>query len=112
MMEDKGWIPWLIAALGILWALVKSFGNREVERYDGGLARIAKMERDNVTREELNDLLDRREEERRRMHAENREVLDRIEDKIDKRHGELNDLAIRVAIIERERAAGGQRAPR
>lgn len=96
---------WLAAAAV---ALIAWLARRDVERYDDGLERISALEKASVTHEQLDRLMDRMTSERTAMHAQNREQLQRIEDKIDtnkKESGdahkelrdELHELAIQVA---------------
>lgn len=91
-LKDFG--AWILAAA---IAIIAWFSRRDLSRYDRGLERISKLEAKSVTHEQLDRLMERMTSERAAMHIENREHLQRIEDKIDTNKSELHELAIVVA---------------
>lgn len=105
-MENlKDFVYWIVA---LLLAAIAFFLRREGARLDEGLERIGDLERASVTHEQLDTLMERMTSERAAMHIENREHMQRIEDKLDTNkkdsadshkelRDELHELALRVA---------------
>jgi hypothetical protein len=117
MNEDafnlKAVVPWLIATL---MALVAWFSRRGISQYDNdlkdGIKRIEFLERNTVTYDHLNRVIDQLRSDRSLMHEENQAHLNRIEDKIDAneerssktRHDtkdEVHALALKIAEMSR-----------
>jgi hypothetical protein len=80
VVDFKALVPWLIAALA---SAVAWFSRRDMSRYDKGLERIEALERNSVTYEHLDRVLEQIRSDRAIMHSENQAQLNRIEDKID-----------------------------
>lgn len=68
-MNDHNWFEWL---LGGIVAILGFFGKRLQDKVDNS-----------VTREELTEMLDDFRAERREMHDQNRQTLDRIHTRVD-----------------------------
>jgi DNA-binding helix-hairpin-helix protein with protein kinase domain len=110
-LEVKTVVPWVIT---VLMGLVAWFSRRDMSRYDEGLKRIEILERNSVTYDHLERVLDRMRNERATMHVENQTQLNRIETKIDEneerssktRHdtqNELHALALKFAEMSHHR---------
>lgn len=109
MIEQiEKYAAWIIAAL---IALVAWFSRRDLTRYDAGLDRIAVLEKTSVTQDQLDRIMDKLRDDHAAQHAENRDALRRIEDKIDAQtergsasrfqlRKEVHDVSLRLATIE------------
>lgn len=94
LLEKYG--GWLF---GVLVGIIAWFSRRDLGRYDKGLDRLAELERDAVTHDELDKILDQLREERAAQHAENRAWLGSIEGKIDSNQTAIHAVAISVASL-------------
>jgi hypothetical protein len=110
-LDLKALVPWLIATV---MTIIAWFCRRDMGRYDDGLKRIEVLERNTVTYDHLDKVLDQMRNDRAAMHAENQNSLDRIEAKIDaneerssnSRHAirdEVHALALKIAVNKRAR---------
>ena len=90
--ELKAVVPWLIATI---MGIIAWFCRRDMSRYDDGLKRIESLERNSVTYDHLERTLDKLRADGATKHAENKayqeatraenkEHLERIEEKIDR----------------------------
>lgn len=81
-------------AYGMVLALLAWFGNRMANRLDA-------LEQTTVKREELDKSFAQMREDRKSMHLENREALQRIEDKLDVAQ-HTGSIATRVGRAEKD----------
>ena len=104
-MEIGNVLPWTLAAVGILWGVIKTLSTREVARYDDVVIRVGVVEKTYVTKDELSKVILNLREERKEMHSEAREHLNKIDKNVDEtRHvlnGSVGTLSVKVAVLEK-----------
>lgn len=96
-MTDANWIDgWKVAevAYGMVITLLAWMGNRMSTKIDT-------LEKTAVTREELKEHFGQMRDDRKLMHLENKEALQRIEDKIDDAQHK-GSIATRISRTEKD----------
>lgn len=74
---------WLSGAVSMLSLLLGWIWVRVIRQHDQHGAKIQKLERTCVTRDELAKYMEANRQDRLLMHEENRETLDRIHERVD-----------------------------
>lgn len=83
MIEPQDSKTWLSAAVSALSVILGWLWVRIIRQHDAHGAKIQKLERTCVTRDELIKYMNATREERWKMHEENQETMNRIHARVD-----------------------------